>query len=66
MGAADIVVGIPFYNEADSIGHVLRTAVQGLDQYYPDAKSGEPIVLLPLGFAKKLPAGLELKIRRFP
>lgn len=39
IGAADIVVGIPFYNEADSIGHVLRTAVQGLDQYYPDAKS---------------------------
>jgi hypothetical protein len=32
-------VGIPFYDEADSIGHVLRTAVQGLDQYYPDAKS---------------------------
>ena len=39
IGAADIVVGIPFYNEADSIGHVLRTAAQGLDQYYPDAKS---------------------------
>ena len=39
IGAADIVVGIPFYDEADSIGHVLRTAVQGLDQYYPDAKS---------------------------
>ncbi len=39
IGAADIVVGIPFFNEADSIGHVLRTAVQGLDQYYPDAKS---------------------------
>jgi len=39
IGAADIVVGIPFSNEADSIGHVLRTAVKGLEQYYPDAKS---------------------------
>ncbi|MGZ8366642.1 MAG: glycoside hydrolase family 130 protein [Nitrospira sp.] len=39
IGAADIVVGIPFFNEADSIGHVLRTAVKGLEQYYPDAKS---------------------------
>ncbi|MDD5094175.1 MAG: glycosidase [Dehalococcoidia bacterium] len=38
-GAADIVVGIPFYNEADSIGHVLRAAIKGLDQYYPNAKS---------------------------
>jgi hypothetical protein len=32
----------------------------------PDSNSGEPIVLLPLGFGKKLPDGLELKIRRFP
>ena len=39
IGEADIVVGIPFYNEADTITHVLETAVMGLKEFYPDAKS---------------------------
>jgi len=38
IGHADIVVGIPFYNEADTLPHVLRTAIKGLRKYYPDAK----------------------------
>jgi len=35
---ADTVVGIPFYNEADTIGHVLEVAREGLNSYYPDKK----------------------------
>jgi len=36
---ADIAVGIPFYNEADTIGPVIENAVQGLQEFYPDKKS---------------------------
>ena len=36
---ADIVVGIPFYNEADTIGLVLNMARKGLQEFYPDQKS---------------------------
>ena len=35
---ADIAVGIPFYNEADTIGLVIETAVQGLEQHFPEKK----------------------------
>ncbi|MFA4836071.1 MAG: glycosidase [Dehalococcoidia bacterium] len=38
IGEADIVVGIPFYNEADTIMSVLETARKGLAQFYPDQK----------------------------
>jgi len=36
LGRADIVVGIPSYNTAATVGHVLQTAVQGLQTYFPD------------------------------
>ncbi len=39
MGGVTIVVGIPFYNETDTIAHVLETACQGLKNFYPDQKS---------------------------
>ncbi|MBN1830332.1 MAG: glycosyltransferase, partial [Deltaproteobacteria bacterium] len=35
----DIVVGIPSYNEADTIGHVVSMAAQGLSLYFPDRRS---------------------------
>lgn len=38
IGEADIVVGIPFYDEADTIGHVLEVAKEGLNAYYPDKR----------------------------
>jgi len=38
IGEADIVVGIPFCNEADTIGHVVEVAIEGLNTYYPDKK----------------------------
>jgi len=38
IAEADIVVGIPFYDEADTIGHVVEVARDGLSAYYPDMK----------------------------
>jgi len=38
IGEADIVVGIPFYNEADTIASVLKTVRKGLEQFYPEQK----------------------------
>lgn len=34
----DVVVGIPSYNEAKTIGHVAKVAGKGLSKYFPDAK----------------------------
>ncbi|MEC4685845.1 MAG: glycosyltransferase [Nitrospirota bacterium] len=39
LGEADIVVGIPSYNNAKTIGHVVRAVQAGLSKYFPDAKS---------------------------
>lgn len=38
IGQADILVGIPSYNNADTIGHVVRTAAQGMTTHFPDMK----------------------------
>lgn len=35
IAGADIVVGIPFYNEANTIGHVFTTVEEGLRRFYP-------------------------------
>ena len=35
----DIVVGIPSYNEADSIGFVTRNVDEGLSKYFPESRS---------------------------
>ncbi len=39
LGAADIVIGIPSFNNAATIGHVVRAVHQGLRQYFPAARS---------------------------
>jgi len=36
---ADIVVGIPAYYSGDSIVHVLKTVIRGIEQYYPNLKA---------------------------
>jgi glycosyltransferase involved in cell wall biosynthesis len=57
IGEADIVVGIPSYNNARTIGHVVRAASAGLAQYFPElrgvilnsdggSKDGTPEVVL--------------------
>ena len=35
----DVVVGIPSYNESETIGHVVSMAGQGLAEYFPDTKN---------------------------
>jgi glycosyltransferase involved in cell wall biosynthesis len=39
LGQADIVVGIPSYNNAATIGHVTRAAQAGLERYFPQLKA---------------------------
>jgi hypothetical protein len=38
LGSADIMVGIPSYRNAATIGHVVRAAQAGLVQYFPDRR----------------------------
>ncbi|MFC1994227.1 glycosidase [Chloroflexota bacterium] len=38
MGQADIVIGIPFQNEVDTIGHVCKTVAKGLSEFFPDKR----------------------------
>jgi glycosyltransferase involved in cell wall biosynthesis len=39
VGKADIVVGIPSYNSARTIGHVVRAVQAGLAKYFPEHKA---------------------------
>ncbi len=60
IGEADLVIGIPFYNETDSIAHVIETAKQGLNQFYPDLKSvivaaGAPVGAKALELINEIP-----------
>lgn len=38
IGEADILVGIPSYNNADTIAHVVRAAAEGMAKHFPDMK----------------------------
>jgi hypothetical protein len=40
LGHADIMVGIPSFKNAATIGYVVRAAHAGLVQYFPDLKPG--------------------------
>jgi glycosyltransferase involved in cell wall biosynthesis len=39
IGRADLLVGIPSYNNARTIGHVVRATSAGLTKYFPGAKA---------------------------
>jgi len=39
IDTADIVVGIPSYNNAKTIGHVVRAVQAGIAKYFPDKKT---------------------------
>lgn len=39
IGQADIIVGIPSFNNARTIGHVVRAVQGGLAKYFPDHKA---------------------------
>ena len=36
---ADILIGIPSYNNARTIGHVVRAVMAGVAKYFPKAKA---------------------------
>ncbi|MDY7039780.1 MAG: glycosyl transferase family 2 [Chloroflexota bacterium] len=38
IGQADILVGIPSFKNAGTIGHVVRMAAQGMVEYFPDLR----------------------------
>ena len=38
VGRADLLVGIPSFNNAATVGHVARTVAEGLRTHFPDAK----------------------------
>lgn len=39
IGEVDIVVGIPSFNNAKTIGHVVRAVSAGLSKYFPEART---------------------------
>ena len=39
IGSADIVIGIPAFCSMDSVEHVTRTLMEGLEKYYPGKRS---------------------------
>lgn len=39
LGQADIVVGVPCYQSATSLAHVIRTIAKGIETHYPEAKA---------------------------
>lgn len=39
IGRADILVGIPSFNNERTIGHVVRAAVAGVARYFPDSRA---------------------------
>jgi glucosylglycerate synthase len=39
IGEADLVVGVPSFNNADTISHVIRAVSAGLAKYFPGARS---------------------------
>lgn len=39
IGEADILVGIPSFNNADTIAHVVRAVQAGIAKYFPDMKA---------------------------
>lgn len=39
IGSTDILVGIPSYNNADTVGHVVRAVSAGLAKYFPDERA---------------------------
>ena len=39
IGKTDIVIGIPSYNNARTIGHVVRAVQAGIAKYFPDKRA---------------------------
>jgi glycosyltransferase involved in cell wall biosynthesis len=67
IGQADILVGIPSFNNADTIGHVVQMAAQGMVKYFPDMKpvlvnsdGGSPDGTCDVTLSTPVPEGVEV------
>jgi hypothetical protein len=67
IGRADILVGIPSYNNAATIGHVVRMAAEGMVKYFPDMKpvlvnsdGGSPDGTRQVALNASVPQGVEV------
>jgi len=70
IAAANIVVGIPFQNEVDTIGHVCETAAKGLSEFFPEKKCvivcvGTPEGKGALNAIQEVPLGRNTKMIAF-
>jgi predicted GH43/DUF377 family glycosyl hydrolase len=66
MGGADIVVGISFQDEVDTIGHVCKITAKGLSEFFPDKKCvivcvGAPEGKDALNVIQEVPLGHSIK-----
>ena len=66
MGGVNLVVGIPFQDEVDTIAHVYNSVVNGISEFFPDSKC--VIVCVGAGNGKdalkvirEMPAGRAIK-----
>ena len=67
IGQADILVGIPSYNNARTIGHVVRMAAEGMVKHFPNMKpvlmnsdGGSPDGTLQVVLDTPVPEGVEV------
>jgi hypothetical protein len=67
IGSADILVGIPSYNNASTIGHVVRTAAAGMVEHFPDMRpvlinsdGGSPDATPQVVLGTPVPPGVEV------
>jgi len=51
LGEVDLVIGIPFYNEADTLDRVIQEAAEGVRTYYPEGSVALVCVGSPAGVA---------------
>jgi glucosylglycerate synthase len=65
IGAADILIGIPSYKNARTIGYVARTAAEGLARYFPRMRGAVAIVdggstdeTIPIASSAEIPPGV--------
>ena len=72
IGRADILVGIPSYNNAGTIAHVVRTAAEGMARYFPGLKAvlvnsdgGSPDGTMQVVKQTPVPPGVEKIVTRY-
>ena len=72
IGKADILVGIPSYNNAGTIAHVIRTAAEGMARHFPGFKAvlvnsdgGSPDGTMEVARQSPVPPGVEKIVTQY-